>query len=144
MKIKDFLQGREVERQAVTRYINRHNEVFETHVKKVGKELELDDVAIAELEKIYPLPSPVNIVNGIPQEEYIKLQNELITTQKLVGQLQDKLLDSQEQLTIAKINEALLMDKSNELAKTKDEVEVLREQLLAEKSKGFFQKLFGR
>lgn len=31
MKISEFLQGRSVARQAVTRYINRHDEIFKNH-----------------------------------------------------------------------------------------------------------------
>ena len=34
MKISEFLQGRSVARQAVTRYINRHDEIFKLHVIK--------------------------------------------------------------------------------------------------------------
>lgn len=64
MKITEFLQGRNVERQAVTRYINRHDEMFKNHVKKDGKELDLDMVAIEALEKIYPLEMPVNVIDG--------------------------------------------------------------------------------
>lgn len=82
MKISEFLQGRSVERQAVTRYINRHDEIFKSHVKKVGKELDLDMVAIEALEKAYPLDMPVNVINGVPKESFIKIQNELIMSQK--------------------------------------------------------------
>ena len=47
MKVTDFLKGRDVERQAVTRYINRHEEIFKEHTKKIGKEIELDADAVA-------------------------------------------------------------------------------------------------
>lgn len=74
MKISEFLQGRSVARQAVTRYINRHDEIFINHVKKDGKELDLDMVAIEALEKIYPLKMPVNVIDGVPKESFIKIQ----------------------------------------------------------------------
>lgn len=151
MKISEFLQGRSVERQAVTRYINRHDEIFKNHVKKVGKELDLDMVAIEALEKAYPLDMPVNIINGVPKESFIKIQNELIMSQKKVESLQGQLLDVQEQIATAKAQELLLEDKTNQVSELKkqidlknDEIENLRNQLSEEKSKGFFAKIFGR
>jgi hypothetical protein len=151
LKISEFLQGRSVERQAVTRYINRHDEIFKNHVKKVGKELDLDMVAIEALEKAYPLDMPVNIINGVPKESFIKIQNELIMSQKKVESLQGQLLDVQEQIAAAKAQELLLEDKTNQVSELKkqidlknDEIENLKEQLSEEKSKGFFAKIFGR
>lgn len=151
MKISEFLQGRSVERQAVTRYINRHDEIFKNHVKKVGKELDLDMVAIEALEKAYPLDMPVNIINGVPKESFIKIQNELIMSQKKVESLQGQLLDVQEQIAAAKAQELLLEDKTNQVSELKeqinlknDEIENLKKQLSEEKSKGFFAKIFGR
>lgn len=150
MKISEFLQGRSVERQAVTRYINRH-EIFKSHVKKVGKELDLDMVAIEALEKAYPLDMPVNVINGVPKESFIKIQNELIMSQKKIESLQGQLLDVQGQIATAKAQELLLEDKINQVSELKkqidlknDEIENLKEQLSEEKSKGFFAKIFGR
>lgn len=85
LKISEFLQGRSVARQAVTRYINRHDEIFKNHVKKDGKELDLDMVAIEALEKAYPLEMPVNVINGVPKESFIKIQNEFYTITNLQG-----------------------------------------------------------
>lgn len=151
MKISEFLQGRSVERQAVTRYINRHDEIFKSHVKKVGKELDLDMVAIEALEKAYPLDMPVNVINGVPKESFIKIQNELIMSQKKIESLQGQLLDVQGQIATAKAQELLLEDKTNQVSELKkqidlknDEIENLKEQLSEEKSKGFFAKIFGR
>ena len=135
MKISEFLQGRSVERQAVTRYINRHDEIFKSHVKKVGKELDLDMVAIEALEKAYPLDMPVNVINGVPKESFIKIQNELIMSQKKIESLQGQLLDVQGQIATAKAQELLLEDKTNQVSELKkqidlknDEIENLRNQ----------------
>lgn len=151
MKISEFLQGRNVERQAVTRYINRHDEMFKNHVKKDGKELDLDMVAIEALEKIYPLEMPVNVIDGVPKESFIKIQNELIASQKKIEGLQGQLLDVQEQIAVAKAQELLLEDRTNQVSELKEqidlknnEIESLKEQLSEEKSKGFFAKIFGR
>lgn len=151
MKISEFLQGRSVARQAVTRYINRHDEIFKNHVKKDGKELDLDIMAVEALEKIYPLKMPVNVIDGVPKESFIKIQNELIASQKKIEGLQGQLLDVQEQIAVAKAQELLLEDRTNQVSELKEqidlknnEIESLKEQLSEEKSKGFFAKIFGR
>ncbi len=151
MKISEFLQGRSVARQAVTRYINRHDEMFKNHVKKDGKELDLDMVAIEALEKIYPLEMPVNVIDGVPKESFIKIQNELIASQKKIEGLQGQLLDVQEQIAVAKAQEFLLEDKTNQISELKEQIGLkndenknLKAQLSEEKSKGFFAKIFGR
>ena len=151
MKISEFLQGRSVARQAVTRYINRHDETFKNHVKKEGKELDLDMVAIEALEKIYPLEMPVNVIDGVPKESFIKIQNELIASQKKIEGLQGQLLDVQEQIAVAKAQELLLEDRTNQVSELKEQINLknneiasLKEQLSEEKSKGFFAKIFGR
>lgn len=151
MKISEFLQGRSVARQAVTRYINRHDEIFKNHVKKDGKELDLDMMAVEALEKVYPLEMPVNVIDGVPKESFIKIQNELIASQKKAEGLRGQLLDIQEQIAVAKVQELLLEDRTNQVSELKeqidlknDEIENLKEQLSEEKSKGFFAKIFGR
>ena len=151
MKVTDFLKGREVERQAVTRYINRHEEIFKGHIEKVGKEIELDSVAVEELEKVYPLPKPVTLINGVPHEDFIKVQNELIMTQKVVGELQNRLLEAQEQIATAKATELLLEDKSQRISDLevkaeadKNEIKALQEALAMERSKSWWDKLRGK
>ena len=129
MKISEFLQGRSVERQAVTRYINRHDEIFKSHVKKVGKELDLDMVAIEALEKAYPLDMPVNVINGVPKESFIKIQNELIMSQKKIESLQGQLLDVQGQIATAKAQELLLEDKINQVSELKKQIDLKNDEI---------------
>lgn len=108
-------------------------------------------VAIEALEKIYPLEMPVNVIDGVPKESFIKIQNELIASQKKIEGLQGQLLDVQEQIAVAKAQELLLEDRTNQVSELKEqidlknnEIESLKEQLSEEKSKGFFAKIFGR
>jgi predicted transcriptional regulator len=158
MKVTEFLEGRDTERQAVTRYINRHNEIFNGHIEKVGKELELDAVAVKELEKAYPLPKPVQVVNGVPKDEFIRVQKELINSKDVINELRSRLMEAQEQISEAKANAILLEDKrqlvaelekridrkDEEINKLHDDLNMLHEDLATEKSKTWFQKLLGR
>ena len=149
MRVTDFLSGRNVERQAVTRYMNRHEEIFNGHTKKVGKEIELDDVAVEELEKVYPSPHPVNLVNGVPQEEYIRVQSELIECQQKMNDLQNRFIEVQDKLAVAKASEYMLEDRNKRIealeARQEDkeqEIKALQEELAKERSKTWVQKLF--
>lgn len=149
MKVTDFLKGRDVERQAVTRYINRHEEIFKGHTQKVGKEIELDADAVAELEKVYPLPKPITIVDGVPHEDFIRVQNELIVSQQRTNELQSRLMDAQEMLATARATEMLLEDKTKRIAELEareeakeKEIRALQEALATERSKTWVQKLF--
>lgn len=149
MKVTDFLKGRDVERQAVTRYINRHEEIFKGHTQRVGKEIELDMVAVEELEKVYPFPKPVTIVDGVPQEEFIRVQNELIISQQRTNELQNRLLDAQEKIATARATELLLEDKTKRIEELEakeeakeQEIRALQEELAKERSKTWVQKLF--
>jgi predicted transcriptional regulator len=158
LKITEFLEGRDTERQAVTRYISRHNEIFNGHIDKVGKELELDAVAVKELEKAYPLPKPVQVVNGVPKDEFIRVQTELINSKDIINELRSRLMEAQEQISEAKANAILLEDKKQlvaelekridrkdeEINKLHDDLNMLHEDLATEKSKTWFQKLLGR
>lgn len=108
-------------------------------------------MAVEALEKVYPLEMPVNVIDGVPMESFVKIQNELIISQKKIEGLQGQLLDVQEQIAVAKAQELLLEDRTNQVSELKEqidlknnEIESLKEQLSEEKSKGFFAKIFGR
>lgn len=138
-----------MERQAVTRYINRHEEIFKGHTERVGKEIELDMVAVEELEKVYPLPKPVVIVDGVPQEEFMRVQSELIASQKITNELQKRLLEVQVEIATAKATELLLEDKTKRIEELEareqakeQEIRALQEALATERSKTWLQKLF--
>lgn len=152
MKVTEFLKGRRVERQAVTRYINRHNDFFESHIKKVGKEIDLDDEAVEELDLIYPLEKPVEIVTDV--ETMKKLQVAMETIVKLQGQL--NVMDKQ--IAESQATQLLLESAENQLSETKTKLEQ-KEELLDQtrseleatkleleklKNRSFFQRLLNK
>lgn len=158
MTVTAFLQGREVERQAVTRYINRHPEIFEGHTQKEGKEIELDEYAVEYLSEQYPLIKPVTVIDGISYEEYIKAQDQLLKAQNTVLDLTGRLSEAKEQLATARATELLLEDRERLVAEQKQELserdkeiaelqERLRQSevaLATEKAKTWWQKLRGK
>ena len=170
MKVADFARGRNVENQAITRYINRHPELFDGHISKDGREIVLDDVALNILNEKYPLPQPIQIV------EDIEARRQLIEAQKMIINLQQQLVEAAPKIAMAEHNQFLIsqMQQENddlkadnaELRKQKLDIdkqyeimikenedklhlveqraEKLQAELDAERNKSWFQKLIGK
>ena len=150
MTITEFAESRQVQPQAISRYIGRHPEKFNGHTEKKGKTVELDDIAVELLEKKYPLPAPVQII------EDTESRQKLIKAQELIIQLQGKLMDAQSQIAEAEATKILLEDKNAQIEKyehteaankqTIDELNKkiidLSEELSKEKTKTWIDKLF--
>ncbi|PHU34084.1 hypothetical protein [Pseudobutyrivibrio ruminis] len=143
MTITEFAESRQVQPQAISRYIGRHPEKFNGHTEKKGKTVELDDIALELLEKKYPMPAPVQII------EDTESRQKLIKAQELIIQLQDKLMDAQSQIAEAEATKILLEDKNAQIEKYelteanyKKQIDELLEELSKEKSKTWIDKLF--
>ena len=122
MTITEFLEGRTAERQAVTRYIERHKEEFREHISKKGREIEIDEVAFGILEKKYPLQSLVQVI------EDKESRQKLIKAQEYIIQLQEKV--NEQSLLIAKAEsmQMLLENKEQQLAKSEQRENELKEK----------------
>ena len=157
MNITEFAKSRNLKPQTVYRYISRHPE-YEKHTSKNGKEVVLDSTALNMLEKKYPVPKPIELIQGVPQEEYINVLTKLKEAQKVVGELQNRLLEAQEQIATAKATELLLEDKTkrisdleakaeakdSEIKAKEEEIKSLQEALATEKAKSWWDKLRGK
>lgn len=72
MTINEFIKDRNVDPQAVRRYIERHPEEFENHLGKKGREIDLDEVAVEILDKKYPMQQIIQVVED--SESLTKLE----------------------------------------------------------------------
>lgn len=154
MTITEFAHSRNQQPQTISRYISRHSE-FDNHTKKVGKNVELDDEALKLLDEVYPLPKPVTIINGIPEEEHLKaLAQKDEQIQKLQAafiELQNKYSDLalengelQGQRLLLEDKKEQLKEKEEELKAEKSRAEELAIKLETERSKSWWDKLRGR
>ena len=112
MNISDFANTRGIQSQAIYKYLDRHPELKKM-TRKVGKTLELSPEAEAALDKVYPLPKPVEVIEDKAARE------ELIKTQKLVIQLQQQLSEQALLLARAEATQLLLDDKTQQLEEEK-------------------------
>ena len=103
--LTEFAVGRNERADTIRKYISRHKNEFEGHCSISGTKMELDDVAVELLDKVYPLPKPVEII------EDTESRNELLKTQKLVIQLQQKISEQSMALAQAEATKLLLEDK---------------------------------
>lgn len=110
MTITEFAESRNVEAQAVSRYLVRHP-AEKASCRKVGKTLELSEEALELLSKQYPMPKPVQVVNGVPHEEYEAVQKKLDQTRELVITMKDAVAERDKQ--IAEKDMQLFQQKAN-------------------------------
>ena len=132
MKISEFIQGRDVEKQSVYRYLKRHDELM-SKCQKDGKELELPPDVVAELEKQYPLAKPVVIINGLSQEEERELREKLQRTQEMLVAMQNELVNTKLQLAEKEKAEFLLELKEEKIEELIKEVETMKKRNLWER-----------
>lgn len=157
MNISEFARSRGIEPQTVRHYVNDHEDI-KKHTKKVGKMVELSDEAIELLDKIYPLPKPIQIMTGVDPDEHKRVQTELEIIRKKydatlekITVLQDKMMEDQKLIAQAEAQKILLEDKNSQLEAARSEVENkdteikdLRAELERLKNRSFIDRLFNK
>ena len=146
MTITEFAESRNVEAQAVSRYLVRHPEE-KASCRKVGKTVELSEKALALLSEQYPLPKPVQIIQGVPHEEYEAVQKSLSDTQEQLSKSKDILLamkeaiSEKEKLLIQQeANVKMLEDKSAFIEKALQDEKAEKASIQAE-NKALYEKI---
>ncbi len=120
--LKDFAKERNVNTDALTAYIRRHKEDFKGHTKTKDKKMEIDKTAYELLDKIYPLPRPIEIVEDKESRE------KLLKAQEYIIQLQAKINEQALQIAEANNIKLLLEDKTSQLTDARQEIDHLKEQ----------------
>lgn len=165
MKINDFINGRSVTYDTVRKYIVNHPDLFKGHIGRTNN-IVLDDVAIEILEKKYPFPEPVQVIQDAEAreklqaitEKYINVleENKLLVEQNaqlLVIQTKQKYLEEENRNLSAELDEGVRYAEylEDELEKRKASYEFLQRQfkkvesdLEMEKKKNWWDKLRGR
>ena len=165
MKIKDFIDGRNVSYQTVRKYIVNHPDIFKGHVGRANN-IDLDEDAIQLLEEKYPLTKPVQVIQDTSaRDELLELHKKyavamekitalteqnadlLVVKSKqllLEGEnrnLSEKLNESEEQLQNLKIK---LEQQKNSYDILKSQLDIAEFNLQAERNKSWWDKLRGR
>lgn len=152
MKLIDFCSIRNIQTQTVGKYIDRHPELFDGHISKVGKQSVLDETAEAILAEMYPI-KPVEV-----SKEHLELIKKLDSYQQLVIQLQQEIIQKDKILLETQNNLNLLEYKTQELEELKEESKKLEasifdleknnQDLLKEldrlKNRNLFERLFNK
>ena len=173
MKMTDFARERGVNRDTITQYIRRNDELFKGHTEVKGKSLYIDEVALDILDKKYPLHKPVELIEDIETiKELSETRMKLVEASKMIINLQNKITEQSLLIAKAEAIQMLLEDKTKELerienmlekaetrvekAETRaemaeeqktaadDEIAALRKELEVERNKSWWDKLRGR
>ena len=139
MTITEFAESRNVEAQAVSRYLVRHPQE-KASCRKVGKTVELSDEAFVLLDKQYPLPKPVQVINGVPHEEYEAVQKKLDQTKDVLIAMKEALAEKEKLLIQQEANVKLLEDKSAFIEKALEDEKAEKASIQAE-NKVLYEKI---
>ena len=126
MTLSEFARERNQDVSAIKMYMKRHGMEYDRTNGLTDKQLD-------SLDKQYPLPKPVTVVDGIPERDYIDALERLDRAKDKMFELQNKLFDAQLQISEQKSDRLLLEEKTEnlkkELVEKADEISKLREQL---------------
>ena len=125
-----FAKERNVDPKAISIYMKRHKIDYD---KSKG----LTDEQIAMLDKVYPLPKPVVVVNGLDIEEERKLREELEQTQK-------KLAIALDSLNKAKDSILELTEKANKIEFLESKADEQQQELERLKSRNLLERIFNK
>lgn len=118
--ISDFARTHGVDPQAVRRYLIRHPEI-KKYTKRAGKEIHILPDGEAMLEKIYPLPKPIEVVEDREsREKLIRAQEMIIKLQQRQTELVAQIADQAAQLAQLEAAKLLLEDREQRI-REKDE-----------------------
>lgn len=117
MKIKDFIDGRNVSYQTVRKYIVNHPDLFKGHIGRTNN-IVLDDVAIEILEKKYPFPEPVQVIQDTEAREKLRA-----ITEKYINVLEENklLVEQNAQLLVIQSKQNYLEEENRNLSDELDE-----------------------
>lgn len=135
MNITEFARSRDIEAGTVRMYISRNKELFDGHTKKGSKSVELDEIALELLEKKYPLPKPVEVVQGIDRKEFDELQQKYMNALEEINNLQKQIVDATKKVAIAETQQLLMEDRTKQLEEQKEDNKVIKRKLEEERRK---------
>ena len=118
MNITEFSESRNIKVQAVSNYISRHPKLFDGHTSKEGNLTILDDAALELLDKKYPLPQPIQVINGVDSEEYQRVLNELNQKNNIIIQMQQEMSNIKLKLVEETSQKLFLAEKNENKDKT--------------------------
>lgn len=123
--LRDFAAARNIKTDTVRKYMYRKKETFSGHTQKTEHGLQLDEVALAALEEIYPLPRPVEVV------EDTESRRQLILAQQMIIQLQQQMAELQSKAALADAQQLLLEDKNARIDELQTEKKAAEERAAA-------------
>lgn len=129
--ITDFAKERNVDRDTINAWLNRHDEV-KSYTKMIGKNraIEIDSDAYKILDSKYPLPKLVQIVEDTESKQRLaEKQEELARALKDNADLQAKLGLAMAQVAQLATMQQLLEDKTKELTNKQNELTKAQESL---------------
>lgn len=158
MFLSDFASIRGLKSNTVAAYVNNHPEISE-HTTMDGKQKVLDDIAVELLDKKYPLPKPIQII------EDTESRNKLLEAQRTIIKMQQVIIEvsaEKERLAIQAERVMLLetaeKEKADKISKLEADIErqdelldrreqelsAVKQELSRLKNRSFWERILNR
>lgn len=147
--ISDFANERNEKRDTINRFIRLHPEInAETVMQGKDKCIDTESNAYKLLEKQYPLPNPIQVVNGVNPEEYQRVLNELNAKNNIIIQMQHELSDAKLKL-VEETSQKLFLAEKNEnkdktIAEQNKSLETANNEILRLKNRNLINRIFNK
>ena len=155
MLLTNFAEERGVKVDTIKKYIKRHESEFDGHIFHKGTKAELDEVAFIMLDEVYPHPKPVQVIQGVPNEEHKELLAKYEAVLEKYSKVQEELTRTTRELSLQEGRQMLLEEKDkriddikgilehsqDELKKTRQELEESKDELERLKNRNLWERI---
>ena len=127
MYLREFAEQRGQNPATISQYIRDHAAEFEGHTSMDGKQKVLDEVAIQLLDKKYPLPKPIQVI------EDTESRKQLVEAQKFIIELQKEMMKMEREYSKLALEAGKVMYLEADIARRDELLDTTEQELKTEK-----------
>lgn len=128
--LTEFAKSRNVDPKAVSIYLKRHN-------LKYDRSEGITDELMEILDKVYPVPKPVVVINGLDPEEERRLRKDLQDALNQLNAAKDMIVELTKTSAVVGLLEDKQKEQENLIQQQQQEIERL-------KNRGFLDRLLNK
>ena len=127
MYLREFAEQRGQNPATISQYIRDHAAEFEGHTSMDGKQKVLDEVAIQLLDKKYPLPKPIQVI------EDTESRKQLVEAQKFIIELQKEMMKMEREYSKLALEAGKVMYLEADIARRDELLDTTEQEMKTEK-----------
>lgn len=123
MLVVDFAKERNLKSDTIRKHIRKNYDKYKDHIISNNHSMEIDDTMVEMLNEVYPLPKPVQVIKGVPEEEHNALRTKYESVLEELKRVQEMRIEETKQLAESKGALLLLEEKTQQLTEYKETIE---------------------